>query len=62
MKSLLITAPILPGKLEVWRRCVREVLGARRGDYHTAIREGGLTRLRVWHQHGPDRRRLRRSW
>jgi len=54
MKSLLITAPILPGKLEVWRRCVGEVLGARRADYQTAIREGGLTRLRVWHQHGPD--------
>ena len=54
MKSLLITAPILPGKLEVWRNCVNEVLGARRADYQTAIREGGLTRLRVWHQHGPD--------
>lgn len=54
MTSLLITAPILPGKLEVWRRCVREVLGARRDDYHTAIREGGVTRLRVWHQRGPD--------
>jgi hypothetical protein len=54
MKSLLITAPILPGKLEVWRGCVREVLGARRAEYQTAIREGGLTRLRVWHQQGPD--------
>jgi hypothetical protein len=54
MKSLLITAPILPGKLEVWRHCVQEVLGPRRADYHAAIREGGVTRLRVWHQHGPD--------
>jgi hypothetical protein len=54
MKSLLITAPILPGKFEVWRNCVKEVLGARRADYQTAIREGGVTRLRVWHQHGPD--------
>jgi hypothetical protein len=54
MKSLLITAPILPGKLEVWRRCVQEILGPRRAEYHTAIREGGLRRLRVWHQHGSD--------
>lgn len=54
MKSLLITAPILPGKLESWRRCVSELLGARRNDYREAIRQGGLTRLRVWHQRGPD--------
>ena len=54
MKSLLITAPILPGKLEAWRRCVEAVLGPRREDYHTAIAEGGVTRLRAWHQHSPD--------
>jgi hypothetical protein len=54
MKSLLITAPILPGKLDAWRRCVSELVGPRRGEYHEAIREGGLARLRVWHQHAPD--------
>ena len=53
MKSLLVTAPIVPGKLDAWRRFVAAVLGERRGAYETAIREGGLTRLRVWHHRGP---------
>ena len=30
------------------------MLKERRHDYETAIVEGGITRLRVWHQHGPD--------
>lgn len=50
MKSLLITAPILPGKLEAWRRTVDLLLNEKIEAYHDAIREGGLSRLRVWHQ------------
>ena len=41
------------GKLDAWRRFVAAVLGERREAYETAIREGGLTRLRVWHHRGP---------
>ena len=54
MKSLVITAPILPGKLDTWNRFISAMLKDRRQEYDTAIVEGGLTRLRVWHQHGPD--------
>jgi len=54
MPSMLITAPILPGKLDAWRRFAAEALGPRRAAYEVAVREGGLTRLRVWHQRGPD--------
>ena len=54
MKSLLITVPILPGKVDLWRRLVSASVGERRDAYRRAIREGGLTRLRVWHEHGPD--------
>ena len=54
MKSLLITVPILPGKVDLWRRLVSASVGERREAYRRAIREGGLTRLRVWHEHGPD--------
>jgi len=54
MKSLVITAPILPGKLDTWNRFVSVTLNDRRQEYETAIVEGGLTRIRVWHQHGPD--------
>ena len=54
MNSLLITAPILAGKLDTWNRFASAMLKDRRQDYETAIVEGGVTRLRVWHQHGPD--------
>lgn len=53
MKSLVITAPILPGKLDTWNRFVSTMLKERRQEYETAIVEGGLKRLRVWHQQAP---------
>ena len=53
MRSLLVTAPIVPGKLDAWRRFAAAVLGERRTAYEAALREGGLTRLRVWHHRGP---------
>jgi hypothetical protein len=53
MKSLLVTAPIVPGKLDAWRRFAGAVLGERREAYEAAIRKGGLTRLRVWHHRDP---------
>ena len=54
MKSLVVTAPILPGKLDTWNRFVSVTLKDRRQEYETAIVDSGLTRIRVWHQHGPD--------
>jgi hypothetical protein len=53
MKSLVITAPILAGKLDTWNRFIASTLKERRQEYDRAIVEGGVTRLRVWHQHGP---------
>ena len=54
MNSLLITAPILAGKLDTWNRFISTLLKDRRQDYETAIVEGGVKRLRVWHQRGPE--------
>jgi hypothetical protein len=54
MSSLVITAPILAGKLDTWNRFMSVMLKGRRREYETAILEGGLDRIRVWHQHGPD--------
>ena len=54
MKSMLVTAPIVPGKLDDWRRFVDACLVERRRAYQHALVEGGLTRLRVWHAQGPD--------
>jgi hypothetical protein len=54
MSSLVITAPILAGKLDTWNRFVSATVKDRRREYETAILEGGLDRIRVWHQHGAD--------
>jgi len=54
MNSLIITAPILAGKLDTWNRLVSMTLKERRREYEAAILEGGVKRLRVWHQHGTD--------
>jgi hypothetical protein len=54
MDSLLITAPILSGKLDTWRRFVAALLGERRSAYRAVMRDTGLTRLRVWHAREPD--------
>ncbi len=54
MNSLVITAPILSGKLDTWNRFISVMLKDRRHEYEAAIVEGGLNRIRVWHQHGPD--------
>jgi hypothetical protein len=54
MPSLLLNAPILPGKLESWKRFASALIGERHDDYRAAIRGAGLDRLRVWHQKGPD--------
>lgn len=54
MKSLLVNAPILPGKLDAWNRFVAALTGERHDAYRAAIRDSGLERLRVWHNAGPD--------
>ena len=54
MKSMLVTAPIVPGKLDHWRRFGDACLVERRRAYERALVEGGLTRLRVWHARGWD--------
>jgi len=54
MNSLVLTAPILPGKLAFWRRMVDALNGERIETYRETIRQTGLSRLRVWHQHAPD--------
>ena len=40
--SLLITAPILAGKLDCWNRFISSTLNDRRQDYETSIVEGGV--------------------
>lgn len=54
MSSLLVNAPILPGKLDAWNRFVAALTGERHDAYRAVIRDSGLERLRVWRNDGPD--------
>lgn len=44
MSTLSITLPILPGKLEAWRRFCQELQGARHSDYEMSRRRLGIVR------------------
>jgi hypothetical protein len=46
--------PIVRGKEELDRSTFNEMLGARREEYETALREAGITRQAIWHQKTPD--------
>ena len=44
----------MPGKEELDRTTLDEMLGARRDDYEAALREAGITRHAIWHQETPN--------
>lgn len=48
MATLVLTAPILPGKLEAWRRLCQEIDGRRRQEYETSRRQLGIVSETVW--------------
>jgi hypothetical protein len=54
MNSLILTAPILPGQLDGWKRWIETKLHERRDEYEAALIAGTLSRIRVWHQRGPE--------
>ena len=51
--EFLIVAPILPGKLEAWRRMMREVTGPRYAEWADHHRRMGVAREVVWEQRLP---------
>jgi hypothetical protein len=54
MTALAFAAPILPGKLEAWRRFNQETLGRWRSQHDTANSRSGITRELAWLQQTPD--------
>ena len=48
MSTLVITIPILPGKLEAWRRLCQEITGRRQPDYEESRRQLGVASEAVW--------------
>ena len=54
MAPVAFVAPILPGKLEAWRRFNQETLGHWRSEHDAANRRYGVTRELAWLQQTPD--------
>jgi hypothetical protein len=53
MAAIAFVAPILPGKLEAWRRFNQETLGQWREAHEAANRRDGITREQAWLQQTP---------
>ena len=53
MASVAFVAPILPGKLEAWKRFNNEINGPRRKEFEDQQKRSGITRHRVWLQQTP---------
>lgn len=54
MGGFAFSIPVVPGKEDLDRTTLDEMLGARREEYEAALREAGLSRQVIWHQETPD--------
>ena len=54
MTSYAFVAPILPGKLDAWKRLCAEVSGPRKSQHVQARQRAGVTRELVWLQQTPQ--------
>jgi hypothetical protein len=48
MESCVLAAPILPGKIEDWRRFCQVLLGSRRSQYEASRRRLGIAHEQAW--------------
>jgi quercetin dioxygenase-like cupin family protein len=46
--SLIVLAPLLPGKQEAWRQFCQTLQGSRRHEYAASLQRMGVTRQAVW--------------
>jgi hypothetical protein len=51
--TVVLVAPILPGKAEAWRRFTQEMLGSRRRDYEASRRRLGIRAEHAWISESP---------
>ena len=54
MTEIVFASPIPRGKEDVDRQIIEEIEGARRDEYVAALKDAGVTREAIWHQHQPD--------
>ena len=54
MGGFAFSIPVVPGKEDLDRSTLDEMLGARREEYEAALRDAGITRQAIWHQETPN--------
>lgn len=54
MSAIAFVLPIVPGKEELDRSTLEEMMGARRDEHEAAMRRDEITRHAAWHQETPD--------
>jgi hypothetical protein len=54
MAQVAFALPIVPGKEGLDRQTFDELEGIRRDEYEQALRDSGIRRHAIWHQHTPD--------
>ena len=54
MPAIAAAFPILPGKLDAWKRFMHEMAGPRRSEMDAFERRVGYTVVRIWHQPTPQ--------
>ncbi len=54
MPAIASAFPILPGKLDAWKRFLEEMLGSRRTEMEKFERRVGVTAVRAWYQATPQ--------
>ena len=54
MHEIVFAIPVVPGKEELDRSVLDEMLAGRREEYEKSLREAGIIRQAVWHQQTPD--------
>jgi hypothetical protein len=53
MPGFAFSIPVVPGKEDLDRRTLDEMLSSRRGEYEEALRRAGISRQAIWHQQTP---------
>jgi len=54
MAEFAFSIPVMPGKEDLDRNTMDELLVERRDEYEAALRQAGIRRQVVWHQQTPD--------
>lgn len=48
MKAMTIVSPVLPGKVDAWRKFGEEMSSGKQPGFAELLQKGGVTRVRAW--------------